>query len=95
MKAAAITIWSGTIAFAAAQITPDAQIPLSDIANSAATTEPYSPVSHVEGLAFNRLFQVWFENIVRLFLLAIVRSLTKSTPKRTSRMQQQTATYNG
>jgi hypothetical protein len=90
-----ITIWLGIIAFAAAQTTPDAQISLSDIANSAATTEPYSPVSHVEGLAFNRFFQVWFENIVRLFLLATVRSPTKSTPNRTSRMQQQIATYNG
>ncbi|KAL3478748.1 phosphoesterase family-domain-containing protein [Aspergillus californicus] len=43
--------------------TPTTQTTLSDISDSATTIEPYSPVSNVEGLAFNRFFQVWFENI--------------------------------
>ncbi|KAL2848102.1 phosphoesterase family-domain-containing protein [Aspergillus pseudoustus] len=58
-----IPILFGPIASAAAQTPTNTQLPLSDIAHSAATTEPYSPVSHVEGLAFNRFFQIWFENI--------------------------------
>ncbi|KAI9375714.1 phosphoesterase family-domain-containing protein [Aspergillus egyptiacus] len=46
-----------------ARVETPTQTPLSDIAASAATIEPYSPVSNVEGLSFNRFFQVWFENI--------------------------------
>lgn len=36
----------------------------SEIEAAAASTEPYSPVSNVKGLAFDRFFQVWLENIV-------------------------------
>ncbi|KAL4922713.1 phosphoesterase family-domain-containing protein [Aspergillus aurantiobrunneus] len=53
----------GAITFAFSQIATTTQVPLSDIVASAATIEPYSPVSNVEGLAFNQFFQVWFENI--------------------------------
>ncbi|KAL2826830.1 phosphoesterase family-domain-containing protein [Aspergillus cavernicola] len=53
----------GAIASTLAQNTPTTQTTISDIADRATTVEPYSPVSNVEGLAFNRLFQVWFENI--------------------------------
>ncbi|OJJ04110.1 hypothetical protein ASPVEDRAFT_43565 [Aspergillus versicolor CBS 583.65] len=53
----------GTGASAFAQVATTTQPSQSDIAASAATVEPYSPVSNVEGLAFNRIFQVWFENI--------------------------------
>jgi len=55
----------GIGASAIAQVATTTQPSQSDIAASAATVEPYSPVSNVEGLAFNRSFQVWFENIVR------------------------------
>lgn len=37
---------------------------LSAIESAAASIQPYSPVSNVEGVAFNRFFQVWLENIV-------------------------------
>ncbi|KAL2871095.1 acid phosphatase PHOa [Aspergillus lucknowensis] len=53
----------GAMASVFAQIATTTEPSPSDIAASAATTEPYSPVSNVEGLAFNRFFQVWFENI--------------------------------
>ncbi|KAL4871588.1 hypothetical protein BDV12DRAFT_164016 [Aspergillus spectabilis] len=62
MKSLIATLLS-SLAAALAQVATTTQAPLGDTADSAATVEPYSPVSHVEGLAFNRLFQVWFENI--------------------------------
>lgn len=33
---------------------------------AAATVQPYSPVSNVKGLAFNRFVQIWIENTVSL-----------------------------
>lgn len=62
MKTLAVLL--GTGASALAQVATTTQPSQSDIAASAATVEPYSPVSNVEGLAFNRIFQIWFENIV-------------------------------
>lgn len=38
---------------------------LSQIAATAATATPLSPVSNVQGVAFDRFFQVWLENTVR------------------------------
>ena len=35
-----------------------------EIAKSRASVEPYSPVSNVEGLAFNRFVNIWLENTV-------------------------------
>lgn len=37
---------------------------LAAIEAAAATTLPYSPVSNVKGLAFDRFIQVWLENVV-------------------------------
>ncbi|KAL4779598.1 phosphoesterase family-domain-containing protein [Aspergillus varians] len=53
----------GSVASALPQLATTTQPSLSDIVTSAAIVEPYSPISNVEGLAFNRIFQVWFENI--------------------------------
>lgn len=39
---------------------------LSAIEAAAATATPLSPVSHVKGLAFDRFYQVWLENVVSL-----------------------------
>ena len=39
---------------------------LSQIEATAATVTPISPVSDVKGVAFDRFFQVWLENTVRL-----------------------------
>lgn len=44
-----------------------AQDPSSEeIAKSRATVEPHSPVSNVEGLAFNRFVNIWLENTVSI-----------------------------
>ena len=57
-----------TVAFllsvAYAQVTNVSEPSLSSIEKDAATIKPYSPVSNVQGLAFNRFFQIWLENIV-------------------------------
>lgn len=37
---------------------------LQEIEAAAATTLPLSPVSNVKGLAFNKFYQIWLENIV-------------------------------
>lgn len=63
MKSSLVTVL-GAVASTVAQTATTTEPSLSDIAASAATIEPYSPVSNVEGLAFQRIFQVWFENIV-------------------------------
>ena len=39
---------------------------LDEIKSSADTIQPSSPVSNVSGLAFDRFYQVWLENIVRV-----------------------------
>ncbi|KAL4768889.1 phosphoesterase family-domain-containing protein [Aspergillus nidulans var. acristatus] len=62
MKSSLATVL-GAVASTVAQTATTTEPSLSDIAASAATVEPYSPVSNVEGLAFQRIFQVWFENI--------------------------------
>lgn len=49
-----------------AEIASVEQPSLSEIEAAAATTLPHSPVSNVKGLAFDRFYQVWGENIVRV-----------------------------
>lgn len=56
----------GGLSVAAAQ-SGSAQDPSkAEIAENRATVEPYSPVSNVEGLAFNRFVNIWLENTVGL-----------------------------
>lgn len=47
-----------------AQVANVSEPSLATIEKNAATIEPYSPVSNVQGLAFNRFYQIWLENIV-------------------------------
>ncbi|RAK99066.1 acid phosphatase PHOa [Aspergillus ibericus CBS 121593] len=46
-----------------AQIANVSEPSLATIKENAATIKPYSPVSNVQGLAFNRFYQIWLENI--------------------------------
>lgn len=50
---------------ARAEIATTTLPPLSEIKAAAATTLPESPTSNVKGLAFDRFYQIWVENIVR------------------------------
>jgi acid phosphatase len=52
-----------TASLAYAQTATEKEPSLSAIESAAASIQPYSPVSNVEGVAFNRFFQVWLENI--------------------------------
>lgn len=63
MKTAVALLVAGA-ALAHAQTATTSEPPLKDIKAAAATTKPESPVSDVKGLAFNRFYQVWLENIV-------------------------------
>ena len=54
----------GVIASTSAKTATTTQPSLTDIAASAATVAPFSPVSNVDGVAFKRFYQIWFENIV-------------------------------
>lgn len=58
----------GALAMASAQTTTSSvEYPTeSQIEASAATVQPYSPVSNVKGLAFDRFTDIWFENQVGL-----------------------------
>ncbi|GMF79482.1 unnamed protein product [Aspergillus oryzae] len=62
MKSFIASLFAASLAYA--QTATESEPSLSDIEKAAATTEPYSPVSNVTGLAFDRFFQVWLENIV-------------------------------
>ncbi|PYH43272.1 acid phosphatase PHOa [Aspergillus saccharolyticus JOP 1030-1] len=62
MKSSAATLLA-TASLAYAQLANVSEPTLAEIEKAAATTEPYSPVSNVEGLAFNRFYQIWLENI--------------------------------
>lgn len=44
---------------------------LSDIKLAAASVEPLSPVSNVPGLAFDRFYQIWLENIVGAYAVRL------------------------
>ena len=49
---------------ARAQIATTSEPAIAQITAAAATTKPESPTSDVKGLAFDRFYQVWLENIV-------------------------------
>ncbi|EAW08372.1 acid phosphatase PHOa [Aspergillus clavatus NRRL 1] len=52
-----------TASLAYAQTATEKEPSLPAIQSAAASIQPFSPVSNVQGIAFNRLFQVWLENI--------------------------------
>lgn len=52
-------------AMAHALVATTSEPSLSQIKTAAATTLPESPVSNVKGVAFDRFYQIWMENVVR------------------------------
>ncbi|RHZ66374.1 acid phosphatase PHOa [Aspergillus thermomutatus] len=62
MKSSVATLLA-TASLAYGQTATEKEPSLSAIESAAASIQPYSPVSNVEGVAFNRFFQVWLENI--------------------------------
>lgn len=63
----------GGLSVAAAQSGPAQDPSKAEIAKNRASVEPYSPVSNVEGLAFNRFVNIWLENTVSSSLLGMIR----------------------
>lgn len=61
-----LSAFVGALALASAKtIPPSDQNPsASEIESARASVLPYSPVSNVKGLAFNRFAQIWIENTV-------------------------------
>lgn len=59
----------GTMSLASARTIPatDDVPSLAEVEAAAATVVPYSPVSNVKGLAFDKFHQIWFENQVSQF----------------------------
>lgn len=55
---------AASFTLAAAQTTTDEYPSAAEIAAARASVEPYSPTSNVKGKAFNRFFDIWFENTV-------------------------------
>lgn len=83
MKPSVATLLA-TVSLVYAQTATDKEPSLSAIESAAASIQPYSPVSNVEGVAFNRFFQVWLENIVcdhltnqRILFKADLRRITR------------------
>jgi acid phosphatase len=68
MKSSIATLLA-TASLTYAQTATEKEPSLSAIESAAASIKPYSPVSNVEGVAFNRFFQVWLENIVCDYLI--------------------------
>ena len=64
MKAAFITLSAATVALAA--VATVSEEPLAQIKKAQATTLPEVTTSNIKGLAFDRFYQVWLENIVSL-----------------------------
>ncbi|KAJ5085853.1 acid phosphatase [Penicillium argentinense] len=62
MKVAVVTILAGAV-LASAEVATTSLPPLKEIHAAAATTLPESPTSDVKGLAFDRFYQIWIENI--------------------------------
>jgi acid phosphatase len=58
---AAVLVAAG---LASAATTNVSEPSLTEIEQAAATTKPYSPVSDVKGLAFDRIVDIWLENVV-------------------------------
>lgn len=63
MKAVALNLLAAA-AVARAGVATVSEPSLSQIKKAQATTLPESPTSNVKGLAFDRFYQVWLENIV-------------------------------
>lgn len=83
MKPSVATLLA-TVSLVYAQTATEKEPSLSAIESAAASIQPYSPVSNVEGVAFNRFFQVWLENIVcdhltnqRILFKADLRRITR------------------
>lgn len=66
---AVIAVLMGSAALATAQTATTSEPAIADIHAAAATTKPEVTTSDVKGLAFDRFYQVWLENIVRAELL--------------------------
>lgn len=64
MKRALASLLAAAV-LARAEIATTSEPALAQITGAAATTNPESPISDVKGLAFDRFYQVWLENIVR------------------------------
>lgn len=64
MKAVLVVLME-VAALAVAQTATTSEPALTDIHAAAATTKPEVTVSDVKGLAFDRFYQIWLENIVR------------------------------
>lgn len=62
MKAVVATLLAAAT-LAHAQVATTSEPSVSDINKAAATTLPESPTSDVKGVAFDRFYQVWLENI--------------------------------
>lgn len=62
---AVIAVVMGAAALATAQTATTSEPAVADIRAAAATTKPEVTTSDVKGLAFDRFYQVWLENIVR------------------------------
>ena len=54
----------GALALAAAETTTEQTPTQAEIDAARDTVLPYSPVSNVKGLAFNRFVNIWLENTV-------------------------------
>lgn len=52
------------LGLARAQTATTSEPALPAIQAAAATTVPFSPTSNVSGLAFDRFYQIWLENVV-------------------------------
>lgn len=71
-----LSAFVGALALAGAKTIPasDEYPSASEIASAQASVLPYSPVSNVKGLAFNRFAQIWIENTVRTSFNCVVPS---------------------
>ncbi|KAJ5683404.1 hypothetical protein N7462_006569 [Penicillium macrosclerotiorum] len=58
-----LTAFLALLTLAAAGTITTSEPSLQDINAAAATTLPYSPTSNVKGLAFDRFYQIWLENV--------------------------------
>lgn len=85
MKAAIATLLASAI-LARAHLVSTSEPPMAQITAAAATTKPESSTSDVKGLAFDRFYQVWLENIVstasRLLTSLFVDMFTRTTMTR-------------
>jgi len=61
-----IALLMGVAALVIAQTATTSEPALADIHAAAATIKPEVTVSNVKGLVFDRFYQIWLENIVRI-----------------------------